>query len=254
MEAIADDGTLQLDGQRELAVVQQGYTYFREGDVVIAKITPCFENGKGALIRGLPCGFGFGTTELIVVRPIPGRTLGRYLHWLFVSPDFRNRATAAMYGAGGQKRVPDDFVRDFAVALPPVSEQGLISAFLDRETGKIDALVAEQERLVALLMEKRQAVIAQAVTKGLDPNVPMRPSGVEWLAEVPAHWSVKRVKRVARLESGHTPSKQFPEYWDEGDIDWVSLNDSKHLSVHDYISDTALNLRVPSSRLFFGSP
>ena len=80
--------------------------------------------------------------------------------------------------------------------LPPPAEQSAIAAFLDRETGKIDALVAEQERLIALLKEKRQAVISQAVTKGLDPNVPMKDSGVEWLGEVPAHWEVKRLKHL----------------------------------------------------------
>jgi type I restriction enzyme S subunit len=196
MEAIGDDGSLRLETTRPLASVEQGYTYFRDGDVVIAKITPCFENGKGALITGLIGGVGFGTTELIVVRPKEHQTLGSFLHWLFVSPDFRNTATASMYGAGGQKRVPDAVVRDFVLALPPLAEQYAIAAFLDRETGKIDALVAEQERLIALLKEKRQAVISQAVTKGLDPNVPMKDSGVAWLGQVPAHWEVTRLGRV----------------------------------------------------------
>jgi type I restriction enzyme S subunit len=82
----------------------------------------------------------------------------------------------------------------FPLPLPPFSEQSAIVAFLDRETGKIDALVAEQERLIALLKEKRQAVISQAVTKGLDPGVPMKPSGVEWLGEVPAHWTIVPLK------------------------------------------------------------
>ena len=84
------------------------------------------------------------------------------------------------------------------IAVPPLSEQVLITAFLDRETGKIDALVAEQERLMALLKEKRQAVISQAVTKGLDPNVPMKESGVEWLGAVPEQWDVTRLKFVTQ--------------------------------------------------------
>ncbi len=242
MEAIGDDGSLQLDGRRELDAVQQGYTYFQDGDLLIAKITPCFENGKGALAEGLLNGIGFGTTELIVVRPHRDRVLGRYLHWLFSAPHFRDMAAASMYGAGGQKRVPDAFVRDFRVALPSKDEQSAIAAFLDHETAKIDALVAEQERLIALLKEKRQAVISHAVTKGLDPNAPMKDSGVEWLGQVPAHWMVVRVKQVARLESGHTPSKQFPEYWEGGEIEWVSLNDSKHLAANDYISNTAMKI------------
>lgn len=206
MEAVGDDGTLNLDRTRPISEVETGYTYFREGDVTIAKITPCFENGKGAVMRGLHNGHGFGTTELIVVRPSEEKTTSDYLHLLFTSHPFRRFGEASMYGAGGQKRVPDDFVRDFAVAFPPSEEQTAIATFLDRETAKIDALVAEQEKLIALLQEKRQAVISHAVTKGLDPNVPMKDSGVEWLGEVPAHWEVCALRRViAAIEQGWSP-------------------------------------------------
>ena len=93
-------------------------------------------------------------------------------------------------------------MNSIVLALPSLQEQSAIASFLDRETGKIDALVAEQERLIALLKEKRQAVISQAVTKGLDPNVKMKDSGVEWLGEVPAHWEVRRLKDCGRLIGG----------------------------------------------------
>jgi type I restriction enzyme, S subunit len=83
------------------------------------------------------------------------------------------------------------------IAVPSLTEQVAIAAFLDRETTKIDALIAEQQRLIELLQEKRQAVISHAVTKGLNPNVPMKDSGVEWLGEVPEHWEILRLKRVA---------------------------------------------------------
>ena len=95
-----------------------------------------------------------------------------------------------MYGAGGQKRISDDFVRNFRHPVPSPSEQRAIANFLDRETAKIDALVARKERLIELLQEKRTALITRAVTRGLDPNVPMKDSGVEWLGEIPAHWEV----------------------------------------------------------------
>ena len=89
-------------------------------------------------------------------------------------------------------------------ALPLIAlSLAAIATFLDRETAKIDALVAEQEKLIALLQEKRQAVISHAVTKGLDPNVPMKDSGVEWLGEVPGHWDLAPLKQViTRIESG----------------------------------------------------
>lgn len=202
MEAIGENGSLDLERTRVLGEVGSGYTYFREGDVAIAKITPCFENGKGAIMRGLLGGIGFGTTELIVARPNIDQTCSDYIHWLFTSVPFRCLGEAAMYGAGGQKRVPDDFVRNFSIALPCTQEQSAIAAFLDRETAKIDALVAEQEKLIELLKEKRQAVISHAVTKGLDPNVPMKDCGLEWLGEVPEHWTVKRLKQVGKLIGG----------------------------------------------------
>ena len=85
---------------------------------------------------------------------------------------------------------------------PPLDEQHAIAAFLDRETGKIDALVAKKERLIELLQEKRTALITHAVTKGLDLDVPMKDSGVEWLGEIPAHWEVRRLKHVASMRAG----------------------------------------------------
>ena len=203
MEAVGERGELDLSRTRPIGEVSTGYTYFREGDVAFAKITPCFENGKGARMVGLHGGLGFGTTELTVVRP--QRTLldGRYLDWVLRSVPFRQRGEAAMYGAGGQKRVPDEFVREFSFAWPSAEEQQTIATFLDRETAKIDALIAEQEKLIVLLTEKRQATISHAVTKGLDPNAPMKDSGIPWLGEVPAEWEILPLKRdVAFLTSG----------------------------------------------------
>ena len=115
-----------------------------------------------------------------------------------------------------------DMWKALPVPIPPLLEQTQIAAFLDRETAKIDGLVAEQRRLMELLKEKRQAVISHAVTKGLNPDAPMKPSGIEWLGDVPAHWAVSKMKWIAKMESGHTPDKKKAEYWDNGDIPWVS--------------------------------
>lgn len=128
-------------------------------------------------------------------------------------------------------RTTTDLIRDgqelrfsnFAqVDLPvvPQEEQQSIAEFLDRETAKIDALVAEQEQLITLLKEKRQAVISQAVTKGLDPSVPMKDSGVEWLGEVPAHWDVRSIKHVVATPITDGPH-ETPAFLDEG-IPFVS--------------------------------
>jgi type I restriction enzyme S subunit len=122
--------------------------------------------------------------------------------------------------------------------LTSISEQSHIAYFLDYETAKIDNLIAKQQQLIELLKEKRQAVISHAVTKGLNSDVPMKDSGVEWLGEVPEHWRVSRIKNYAKIESGHTPSRTKPEYWVSCTIPWVSLNDSKQLKALDYIEDT----------------
>ena len=105
-------------------------------------------------------------------------------------------AAENIYGA---KLLNQELIRSASFALPSLPEQTQIAAFLDRETAKIDELVAEQRRLMALLKEKRQAVISHAVTRGMNPNAPMKPSGIEWLGDVPEHWDVKATKRLFRL-------------------------------------------------------
>jgi len=168
MSAIGEDGTLNLESEKPVSELESGYTYFREGDVTIAKITPCYENGKGALMRGLTQGVGFGTTELIVVRPNSDESCGEFLHFLFVSTVFRSIGESHMYGAGGQKRVPDDFVRNFATAFPPVTEQIAINEFLEAELAKFDTLTTEANRAIDLLQERRSALISAAVTGQID--------------------------------------------------------------------------------------
>jgi type I restriction enzyme S subunit len=110
------------------------------------------------------------------------------------------------------------YLSETVIPLPSEAEQTAIANFLDRETAKIDALIAEQEKLLTLLAEKRQATISHAVTKGLNPDAPMKDSGVEWLGEVPEHWEVLRIKHlVASMEQGWSPQCEgFPvPSWNE---------------------------------------
>ena len=256
MEAVGEDGRLDLSRTRAISEVETGYTYFRDGDVTIAKITPCFENGKGALMVGLTQGIGFGTTELIVLRPDRTRMEASYLNWLVRSPGFRRQGEASMYGAGGQKRVPDDFVRDLQWAVPPLDEQSVIATFLDRETAKIDALIAEQEKLIALLAEKRQATISHAVTRGLNPDAPMKDSGVPWLGEVPAHWGVSALSYLASIETGSTPDRAEPRYWNgsipwlkTGEINWAPIRDAEEFITEAGLANSAAKIAGPGTLL-----
>lgn len=117
-------------------------------------------------------------------------------------------------------------------AFPPLDEQTQIAKFLDYETAKIDALIDKQQQLIALLQEKRQAVISHAVTKGLNPDAPMRDSGVEWLGEVPAHWAVGSLGYYAALNTGATPDRSKPDYW-SGDIPWVKTGEVNYAQIDD---------------------
>ena len=167
MEAVGEYGGLNLDQTRYVFEVNSGYTEFKDGDVVVAKITPCFENGKGALATGLLNGIGFGTTELHVLRPFENLDV-RFLFYFSISQVFRNMGEGEMYGAGGQKRVPPEFCKDIQIPLPPVEEQHAIADFLDRATVKIDTLMTKIETAIERLQEYRSALITAAVTGKID--------------------------------------------------------------------------------------
>lgn len=211
MEAIGENGELDTSRTKPLSEVISGYSYVADGDIMVAKITPCFENGKGAIARNLTNGIGFATTEIINVRPNNPKD-SAYLHYLLSTNPFRKLAEGAMYGAGGQKRVADSFVAEYHFSLPEPSERPKIAAFLDHETAKIDALIEKQQRLIELLKEKRQAVISHAVNKGLNPNAPMKDSGVEWLGEVPAHWGIQKLGRLFSESNERALTKEELEY------------------------------------------
>ena len=131
-----------------------------------------------------------------------------------------------------------------------------IADYLDRETARIDALIAAKERLLALLAEKRRALITRAVTRGLDPDAPLRDSGIPWLGEIPAHWQLMALRFLVDIFSGATPDTGKRDYWD-GDIPWISPKDMKRESIADSedhvtplaLSESALQLIGPGAVL-----
>jgi len=242
MEAVGENGSLDLSRIRSKKDIEQSYTLFFEGDVVVAKITPCFENGKGALATRLNAGLAYGTTELHVLSPLP-QLDGRFLFYLTINHTFRIQGEAAMKGAAGQKRVPDEFIQDFRFHVPPLDTQRRIADYLDTETAQIDALIAEKERMLALLTEKRAALVSRAVTRGLDPTVPLKPSGLEWLGDIPEHWEVVRFKHFSRIGNGSTPNRDNPQYWEGGDYPWLNssvVNSRKIEEISRYVTEVAL--------------
>lgn len=127
----------------------------------------------------------------------------RYARWLLHEFDVAHMKSL---GAGVRQTIGFNDIGNSYFCMPRLEEQLTIAAFLDHETARIDRLIAQQQRLIELLKEKRQAVISQAVTKGLNPNAPMKDSGVEWLGQVPKHWIVRRLKHhIISMDQGWSP-------------------------------------------------
>ncbi|MBE9176719.1 restriction endonuclease subunit S, partial [Synechocystis salina LEGE 06155] len=242
---VSEDGKIDCALKRKICDLYQGFTFFAKNDVIVAKITPCFENGKGAFLNNLETDIGFGSTEFHVLRS-QSFSNSSFLYYLVKSEVFMQLGEAFMVGAAGQKRVPTDFVSNFYIGFPPLEEQGAIAAFLDCKTAEIDELIAQKERLIELYEEEKTAIINEAVTKGINPDVKLKPSGIDWLGDIPEHWEVKKLKYACQLETGHTPSRSNQEYWISGEctIPWVSLNDTKTLASEDYISDTKYKISL----------
>ena len=136
------------------------------------------------------------STGFAVVRPTRELTTD-YAAYALRAPYFVERVVANSKGVSFPA-INESEMATYEVAVPPEHEQRSITAFLDKETAKVDASIAKKEQLIALLQEKRTALITRAVTKGLDPSVPMKDSGIEWLGAIPAHWEVKNLKRIAK--------------------------------------------------------
>ncbi len=159
-------GVVLVDDPRKIGEVFNSYTYFCEGDVLSAKVTPCFENQNTAIAEGLINGIGFGSSEINVFRPTGVNTV--FLFYRLLENSLMNYWTSEMKGAGGLKRVPTEVSENHRIAVPPAAEQTEIAAFLDTETLKLDALVAEARRCISLLRERRGALISAAVTGKID--------------------------------------------------------------------------------------
>lgn len=167
MEAIGENGEIDRSRRRPFSELQSGYSYFKDGDVIIAKVTPCFENGKGAVVSKMENGFAFGTTELIVLRPSKN-LLPEFLYLITRSYPVRNLGVQSMSGASGLKRVPDDFFRNLSWPIPSVSEQTTIIKYVEAQLARLDKLMEKTERSIELLKEKRSALITAAVTGKID--------------------------------------------------------------------------------------
>ena len=144
MPAVTEHGEIDATSIKEYDEVKTGFTYFAENDVLFAKITPCMENGKGAVARGLHNGIGFGSTEFHVLRPISGKTNPYWIYMLTAFPQFREDAANNMTGSAGQRRVPASYLENYRVAVPPIELQEQFAAFVE-QTDKSKFLILYME-------------------------------------------------------------------------------------------------------------
>jgi type I restriction enzyme, S subunit len=184
--------------EAEVASGEGVATKFNKDDVLFGKLRPYLAK---VYLASEP---GISSTETLVLTAENILTPS-FLKFVLLSSKFIGSVSGSAYGAK-MPRANWDFIGGYSVLIPPLKKQQQIADFLDFKAAKIDALIAKKQALIERLKEKRLAVITQAVTKGLNPDVPLRDSGIPWLGGLPAHWEVKRLRfACARIEQGWSP-------------------------------------------------
>lgn len=193
------------------------YTYFQDDDLLVAKVTPCFENGNIAIANNMKQGVGFGSSEIFVLR-MDDKVLNTYMFYITQTAKFQEGACATMCGVGGLKRISPLFMRTYELDIPSLSKQQRIVDYLDAKLGKIDARIAILEKQQDAYARLKRSVIHHAVTRGLDPNVFLKDSGVEWIGMIPKHWELQRFKSIfteckSVTETGQEDLLSVSEYY-----------------------------------------
>jgi type I restriction enzyme S subunit len=249
-------GGIDVSTVRKYAEVKKGYTHFRDGDILFAKVTPCMENGKMAIARKLVSGIGFGSTEFHVLRPRAGVD-ARYVYYFVSSQTFRKDASGHMTGAVGLRRVPSAYLEEQLIPLPHIDEQRRIVAELEKQFSRLDEAVANLQRVKANLKRYKASVLKDAVEGRLvpteaelarregrtfetgeqllqrilearrsswtgrgkfrSPEAPARDA-----SELPEGWTWSSIDQLAEVGTGATPNRSKTEYWTDGDVPWVT--------------------------------
>ena len=167
---------------------------------------------------------GIISTAYSVYRGRPSaRVNPKFLHELVRSSAFQWELRVRSKGVWiSRLQLTDTAFLDAPIPLPPSDEQAAIVRFLDWANGRLERAIRAKRKVIALLNEQKQAIIHRAVTRGLDPNVPLKPSGIPWLGDIPQHWEVWRISRFAKVGNGSTPSRAQPRYWTAGSYPWLN--------------------------------
>ena len=197
MAAVSEEGKILTQGKRKLKDVIKGYTNFRDGDVLLAKITPCFENGKRAIVKNLLNGIGFGSTEFHVLRP-KDEVISDWIFYAISRSDFCNVAKSQMTGTAGQKRVPARVLEQFEIPIPSVKEQEAITGNIETQFTRLDAAIKSLKAIKVKLGLYRKSVLKTAFNGKL--------------VDV-GEWKEIRVGDLGEIVTGTTPSKSNAEYY-----------------------------------------
>ena len=226
MEAIPQGGKLEPNYTQKSSHAIASGTYFERGDILIAKITPSFENGKQALVNNIPSAFGYATTEVIPVHAKESNQDARFLFYYLLHPDIRNFIATKMEGATGRQRVPEDVLLDLPLPIIPKKEQSDISnvLFFIRKHSE------SEQRSEQLTQELKRAVMRIFFTQGLRGETQKETD----IGLMPMSWAPRTILELCEIWSGGTPRKSVSKYWG-GNIPWVSGKDLKSPALDDAI-------------------
>lgn len=187
---------------------------------------------------------GIISPAYVVMRLREERNLTRYFHHLYRTPCFAKEAERWSYGITSDmwSLRPEHFKMIYT-PQPPPAEQSAIVRFLDHWHGRLEKAIRAKRKVIGLLQEQKQAIIHCAVTRGLNPGAPLKPSGISWLGDIPKHWEVWRISRFARVGNGSTPSRANPVYWNGGTYPWLNSSQVNRGFINDadqFVTQTAL--------------
>lgn len=209
---------------------------FKKDSIVYGKLRPYLQKVWLAEFEGNAVGDFF-------VFNAKSNSCPLYIKYLMLSDGFTKEADGSTFGAK-MPRVSSDFILTLHFCLPPIMEQMCIASYLDKKCSEIDKVISAQQKRIALLQELKQSVITYAVTKGLNPNVEMKDSGVEWIGKVPKHWEVMKTSLAFNgIGSGTTPSTSKKEFYDDEGKYWLQtgdLNDGMIFDTSKKVSDIAI--------------
>ena len=173
-----------------------------------------------------------------------------YYRLLFKSDGFIQKMNSMTVGIREGKNIQYSDFANSLIPVPPINQQQRIADYLDRKCSQIDTIIARQQEVIEKLKAYKLSVITEAVTKGLNPNVPMKDSGVEWIGEIPEHWQVPKIKYLATIASGGTPDRSHPEYWN-GSINWAKTGELQNNELYETEEKiTELALENSSAKVF----